>query len=70
MILKRSGLVLASIPTFLFGAWSAAALAIDGPCRGHAATALVVAWIVLLGSTALAGRLCWWMATEKKPAGE
>lgn len=29
-----------------------------------------VAWCVLLGSTALAARLCWWMATEKKPAGE
>jgi len=56
MILKRSGLVLASIPTFLFGAWSAAALAIDGPCRGHAATALVVAWIVLLLGSCFAMR--------------
>jgi len=26
-----------------------------------------VSWIVLLGSTALAARLCWWMATEKAP---
>ncbi len=25
-------------------------------------------WIVLLGSTALAARLCWWMATEQRPA--
>lgn len=27
-----------------------------------------VAWGVLLASTALAARLCWWMATERKPA--
>ncbi len=27
-----------------------------------------IAWLVLLGSTALAARLCWWMATEPKPA--
>ena len=27
-----------------------------------------IAWVVLVGSTALAARLCWWMATAKKPA--
>jgi hypothetical protein len=27
----------------------------------------LVAWLVLLASTALAARLCWWMATEKRP---
>lgn len=25
-------------------------------------------WIAMLGSTALAARLCWWMATEQRPA--
>lgn len=27
-----------------------------------------IAWLVLLASTALAARLCWWMAIEPKPA--
>lgn len=28
----------------------------------------LLAWLVLLSSTALTLRLCWWMATDKKPA--
>lgn len=48
MILRRSGLALATIPVAAFGAWAAAALAIDGPATGGAATLLAVAWLVLL----------------------
>lgn len=30
--------------------------------------AAAVAWLLLLASAALTARLCWWMATERKPA--
>lgn len=33
----------------------------------YARFARFIAWVLLLASTALTARLCWWMATEKKP---
>jgi len=48
LILRRSAQVAASLPVLLFGAWSAAALSIDGPLRDHAATALAAGWILVL----------------------
>ncbi len=80
MLLRRVGLALATVGVVAFGAWAAAALAIDGPATGRAATALLVSWLVLLGGLLVSvrpyrralligvllnsGVVAWWLSIE------
>lgn len=80
MMLRRTRLALVAVLLALWSAWVAAALAIDGPCAGNAATALGGAWLVLVAGLMTAVRpfgralslivvlnaavLAWWLHIE------